>query len=160
MQPASCPTPYFKYNPSRRNSESGREVMATKDPDLEEPPELEPGVTSFPRGLAENLEEEVPPPEPPVKELCKWVMQKAKMCETPDWWREVLAVPGVPNCKRLVQKLQASFSHPKRASEVNKMENHYQVPLHHCVSSEGIFSCLQIPPSPAKTLGRYRERRQ
>ena len=34
--------PYLKYNPSRRNSESGAEVMATKDPDLEEPLELEP----------------------------------------------------------------------------------------------------------------------
>ena len=40
MQPERCPAPYFKYNPSRRNSESGREVMATKDPDLEEPLEL------------------------------------------------------------------------------------------------------------------------
>ena len=36
--------------------------MAAKDPDLEEPPELEPGVTSFLRGSAENLEEEEEPP--------------------------------------------------------------------------------------------------
>ena len=50
MQPRGYPAPYFEYNPSRRNSESGREVMATEDPDLEEPPELEPGVTSFLRG--------------------------------------------------------------------------------------------------------------
>ena len=130
MQPESCPAPYFKYNPSRRNSESGREVMATKDPDLEEPPELEPGVTSFLRGSAENSEEEeeAPPPEPPVQELCKWVMWKAEMCKTPDWWRELLAVPGVPNCKKLVWKVWASFSHPKRISEVNRMENYYQAP--------------------------------
>ena len=47
MQPESCPAPYFKYNPSLRNSESGREVMATKDPDLEESPGLEWEVTSF-----------------------------------------------------------------------------------------------------------------
>ena len=75
MQPESCPAPYFEYNPSRRNSESGREVMGTKDPDLEEPPELGPEVTSFLRGLVENSEEEekVPSPKPPVKELCKWV---------------------------------------------------------------------------------------
>ena len=87
MQPESCPVLYFKYNPSRRNSESGREVMATEDPDLEEPPELEPGVTSFLRGLAENSEEEeeAPHPELPVQELCKWVMVESQKCETPDW---------------------------------------------------------------------------
>ena len=44
--------------------------MATKDPDLEELPELSPEVTSFLRGSAKNLEEEeekAPSPEPPVK---------------------------------------------------------------------------------------------
>ena len=121
--------------------ESGREVMATKDPDLEEPPELGLEVTSFLRGLAENSEEEEKaPPKPPVKELCKWVAWKAKMCEMSHWWRELLAVPGVPNCKKLVQKVQAPFHHPKRTSEVNKTENYYQPPLHHCVSSERISS--------------------
>ena len=162
MQPESCPPPYFKYNPSRRNSESGREVMATEDPDLVEPPELELGVTSFLRGLAENSEEEEewPPPELPVQELHKWVMWKAKMCKTPDWWRELLAVPGVPNCKKLVWKMWALFHHPKRISEVNRMENYYQAPLHNRVSSERTFNHLQILSSPAKTFGTCRERRQ
>ena len=101
MQPESCPAPYFKYNPSKRNSESGRELMATEDPDLEEPPELGLEVTSFIRGSAKNSEEEkkAPSPKPPVKELCKWVAWKAEMCQTPDWWRKLLAVPGVPDCK-------------------------------------------------------------
>ena len=87
MQPESCLAPYFEYNPSRRNSESSREVMATEDPDLEEPPELEPRVTSFLRGLAENSEEEEEalPLEPSVQELHEWVMWKAEMCKTPDW---------------------------------------------------------------------------
>ena len=64
--------------------------MATKDPDLEEPLELGPEVTSFLRGSAKNSEEEekAPFPEPPVKELHEWVAWKAEMCETPDWWRE------------------------------------------------------------------------
>ena len=136
--------------------------MATKDPDLEESPELEPGVTSFFRGSVENSEEEekAPLPEPPVKELCKWLTWKAKMCETPDWWRELLAVPGVLNCKKLVQKVQTLFSHTKRISEVNKMENYYQAPLLHHVSSERISSCLPTPSLLVKTLGRCRERRQ
>ena len=74
MQPENCPTPFFKYHPSRRNSDG--EEVATKDPDLEEPPELGPEVTHFLRGLTENLEaeeEKAPSPEPPMKELHKWV---------------------------------------------------------------------------------------
>ena len=136
--------------------------MATKDPDLAELLELEPRVTSFLRGSAENSEEEeeVPPPEPPVRDLWEWVTWKAETTETPDWWRELLAVPGVPNCKKLARKIQASFSYPERASEVNKTENDCQAPLPHCVSLEGISSHLQILSSPAKTLGRYRGRRQ
>ena len=53
--------------------------MATKDPDLEELPELGLEVTSFLRGLAENSEEEekAASPEPPVKELCQWVAWEA-----------------------------------------------------------------------------------
>ena len=86
MQPENCPAPYFEHNPSRRNSESGREVMATEDPDLEEPLELGLEVTSFLRGLAKNSEEEekASSPKPPVKELCKRVAWKAEMCKTPD----------------------------------------------------------------------------
>ena len=162
MQPESFPAPYFEYNPSRRNSESGREVMATEDSDLEGPLELEPEITSFLRGLAENSEEEeeAPPPESPLKELHRWVTWKAKMCKTPDWWRELLAVPGVPNCKKLVQKVQASFSHAKRVSEVNRMKNYYQAPLHNCVSSERISSHLPTLSSPAETFGRCKERGQ
>ena len=79
--------------------------MTVEDLDLGEPLELEPGVTSFLRGSADSLEEEGPPPEPPVGELCKWMMWKAEMTETPDWWRELLAVLGVPNCKSLACKV-------------------------------------------------------
>ena len=154
MQPESCPASYFEYNPSSRNSESGREVMATKDPDLEEPLELGLEVTSFLRGLAKNSSEEEkgPSPKTPVKELCKWVAWKTEMCETPDWWRELLAVPGVKDYKELVQKVWALFCHPKRASEVNKTENYYKAPLHHCVSSERISCCLPILSSPGQDI--------
>ena len=79
--------------------------MTAEDLDLGEPLELEPGATSFLRGSAKSLEEEGPPPELPVGELHKWVMWKAETTKTPDWWRELLAVPGVPNCKRLAQKV-------------------------------------------------------
>ena len=96
--PAPC-------HPPLESPESGKGKATTDDLELEEPPELEPGVTSFLRGSVESSEEEGPPPEPPVWELHKWVMWKAKTTENSDWWRELLAVLGVPNCKRLVQKI-------------------------------------------------------
>ena len=111
-QPENCPAPYFKYHLSRRNSESGGEVVATKDPNLEKPPELGPEVTCFLRGLAKNLEEEeekVPSPKPLVKELHKWVMQRAEACKMPSWWRELMAVPEVEDCEKLVWEVQALF---------------------------------------------------
>ena len=86
VQPENCPAPYFEYHPSRRNSESGREAVATEDPNLEKPLELGPKVTCFLRGSAENIEEEEekePSPEPPVKELHKWVKWKAEACKMP-----------------------------------------------------------------------------
>ena len=79
--------------------------MTANDLELGELPELELGVTSFLRGSMESSEEEGPPPELPVWELCKWVMWKAEMTKTPDWWRELLAMLGMPNCKRLAQKI-------------------------------------------------------
>ena len=81
------------------------------------------------------------------------------MTETSDWWRELLAVPGVPNCKRLACEVRALFIHPKRASGVKETKDHCQAALPHCVSLEGISSNLQILSSPAKILGRYRGRR-
>ena len=106
----NSPTPYHL---PRDSPESGKGKPIPEDSDLGELLELEPGVTSFLRGSAESLEEEGPPPELPLGEFCKWVTWKAKMTKTPDWWRELLVVLGVPNCKRLAWKVQASFSHPK-----------------------------------------------
>ena len=131
VQFANCPAPYFKYHPSRRNSKSDKEVAATKGPDLEELPELGPEVICFLRGLAENSEEEdkmAPSPKPPVKELCKWVMWKAEACKTPSWQRELVAVPEIEDQEKLAHEVQASFWHPKWASEVHQMDNYHQAP--------------------------------
>ena len=152
--PENCLAPYFEYHPSRRNLESGREAMAIKDPDLEEPPELRLEVTCFLRGSAENSEEEekVPSPKPQVKEHHKWVAGKAEACKTPGWWRELLAIPEVQDCKMLAQKVQASFQLPKRASELHKIENyHWAPPAPLCLLRKNflpppnfIFTCQDI----------------
>ena len=131
MWAEDCPAPYFEYHPSRRNSESGEEAVATEDPDLEEPPKLGPEVTSFLRGLAENLEDEdkkAPSPKPPVKELHKWVTWKAEACKMPSWWRELMALPEVEDHEKLAWEVQALFQLPIRASKLHKMENYHQAP--------------------------------
>ena len=58
MQPEDCCAPYFEYHPSQRSSESEGDVVATKDINVEEPPELRLEVTCFLQGLAKNSEEE------------------------------------------------------------------------------------------------------
>ena len=78
---------------------SGKGEPTPEDSDLSKPLEIEPGVTSFLTRLAESSDEEGPPPEPPVGELCEWVTWKAEATKTLDWWRELLVLLGVPNCK-------------------------------------------------------------
>ena len=127
MQSQDCPTP---YHPSRKNSESGKEAAATKDLDLEEPPELGLEVTCFLRGSIENFEEEDEkvPPKPPGKEFHRWVTWKAEACKMPSWWRELVAVPKVEDHKRLAWEVQASFLLPRRVSELHKVEDYHQAP--------------------------------
>ena len=127
------------------------EEPTPEDLDLDEPPELEPGVTSFPTGSVESPEEEESPPEPPVGELHEWVMWKAEATETPDWWRELLALLGVPDCKKLARQIQASFSHPRRATEIEEMRYHCHAPpaplcLRDCFfpPHSTIFACRDI----------------
>ena len=86
-------------HPPQESPESGEREVTAEDLELGELPELELGVTSFLRGSAESSEEVGPPPEVPVWELHEWVIWKAKMTETPDWWRELLAVLGCPTAK-------------------------------------------------------------
>ena len=113
---------------AKENLGSVGEELTPEDSDLGEPLELEPGVTAFLTGLVESSEEEESPPELPVGELCKWVMWKAEATKTPDWWRELLALPGVPDCKRLARQMQALFSHTRRAVEIKEMKYHCQAP--------------------------------
>ena len=79
-------------------------MAATKDPDLEELLELGLEVTCFLRGSAESSEEEnmrVPSPEPPVEMLQKCVTWKTQDCKTPNWWKELVMVPGVDYHEKL-----------------------------------------------------------
>ena len=140
------------YQLAKESLESSKGEPTPEDSDLGKPPELESGVTSFLTKSAESSEEEGPPLEPPVGELHKWVTWKAKMTETPDWWRESLALLGVPNCKKLAWQVWASFSHPRRARE---MKYHCHTPLPHHVSLETVSRHLPILSLLVRISERY-----
>ena len=86
---------------TEENVGSTGEELAPEDLDLDELLELEPGATSFLTRSVESSKKEESPPESLVGELCKWMMWKAETTETPDWWRELIVLPGVPDCKKL-----------------------------------------------------------
>ena len=95
---------------------SREEGATSKGSDLEEPLELGPEVASFLRGLPETSGDEgnVMPPEPIVLEFSQWVPWKAEKCETPDWWSELLVVPGMEDYRKLAREVQAFFQLPQQ----------------------------------------------
>ena len=132
LQLGSCPTPYL---PSRKSPESGKGTATAEDLDLGEPPKLEPEVAYFLGGSIENSEEEDEkvPSEPPVKDFLWWVPWKVETCETPSWWRELVAVLEVGDHEKLAWEVWASFWLPRRMSELHQMEDCCQAPLLPCL---------------------------
>ena len=82
--------------------------MATKDPDLDEPLELGARGHLFPQRVSQELRRRrrkgTPSQTTSERALQMGGLESLNMCETPDWWRELLAVPGVPDCKKLAQE--------------------------------------------------------
>ena len=121
---------------------------------MEEPPELKPMVASFLRGSLETLEDEgeKTPLKPTVLEFSLWVPWKAERCETPEWWMELLAVPGKDDHRKLVREVRASFRLPQWLWELGSKEATLQTPpplpcLHRqkfMPPADLIFACRDI----------------
>ena len=94
----------------------------------------------------ENFEEEDKkvPPEPPVKEFHWWVPWKAKTCEIPSWWRELVAVLEVGDHKKLAWEVWASFCLPRRMSECIKWRTAARPPCTAMSSSEEVHATSQL----------------
>ena len=115
VQLEDCHAPYFEYYPSQRGSESDGKEETPKDFDLEDPPELGLEVNCFLQGPVKSSDKEnmkMPSPKPPTEELEKWVTWRALTCETPDWWQELVMVPGVDDHENLACEVWASFLTP------------------------------------------------
>ena len=117
-------------SPTDPKTGSGEEGTTSKGSDLEEPLELRPEVASFLRGSLETSGDEgnVMPLEPAVLEFSQWVPWKAKKCETPDWWSELLVVPGMENYRKLAREVWASFQLPQWMRELGMKEANLQAP--------------------------------
>ena len=101
------------------------------DFDLEALLELGLEVDHFFQGPAESSEEKdrrTSSREPPVEEFESWVIWRAQMHDTPDWWQELAEIPGVDDHEKLVQEVWASFQLPQWISKWHQVENYHQAP--------------------------------
>ena len=82
---------------------------------LGELPELKVEVASFLEGSLEALDgkSKEGPPELSVLKFANWVRWKVGKCDTPNWWAELLTVPGENETRRLAQEVRASFQLPR-----------------------------------------------
>ena len=97
---------------------------------LGELPELKVEVASFLEGSSEasDGESKEGPLEPSVLKFANWVRWKVGKCNTPNWWAELLTVPGEDKTRRLAQEVRASFQLPRRMHELEPKEAPFQAP--------------------------------
>ena len=162
MQFEDPPAPSHPTDPKMGSSE---EETTSEGSDLGEPPELGLTVASFLRGSPETSEDEGDrmPPEPAVLEFSQWVPWKAEKCKTPDWWTKLLTVPGIEDCRKLAEEVQASFLLPQQIRELGMREADLQAPpMPPCLCrwrfmplAESIFACRDIREMPQEKVVAY-----
>ena len=124
---ASKPTPSQSINPDMPPSEMESEDRASN---LGEPPELKAEVASFLEGSSEvsDGDSEEGSLELSMSKFADWVRWKAGKCNTPDWWAELLTVPGEDETRRLAQEVRALFQLPRQIHELDPKEAPFQAP--------------------------------
>ena len=146
--------PHAPNHPTDPKTEPGKEGATSEGSDLEESLELRLEVASFLRGSLETSGDkgDVMPLEPMVLEFSQWVPWKTKKCETPDWWSELLAVPGMEDHRKLAREVRASFHLPQQMHKLAMKEANLQAPptlpcLGICrfmLPAESIYACRDI----------------
>ena len=69
---------------------------------------------------------------------------------TPDWWWELVGMPGINDFQELVQKIRASFEVPQAKSKAQGVEKDYMAPP----APKCIHCPFKTQCSPARTLER------
>ena len=152
-------------HPTDPKTRPGEEGTNGKDSDLEEPLELKPAVASFLRGSLDTSKDEANRMflEPWVLEFSQWVPWEAERCETPEWWTELLIVPGIEDCRKLAREVQASFGCPQQMWELGVREATLQAPpMPPCLCrqrfmlpAESIYACRDIREIPCEREVAY-----
>ena len=84
------------------------------------------------------------PSEPSIKDVETWLDWQAHQMDTPYWWAELTAIPGVEDPRKLAQKIHASFSIPTARSNIFLGQG-YTAPLPPGVSPGVCFSQMNCP---------------
>ena len=103
------------------------------------------------------------PPEPDTADFSQWVKWKSERCEIPDWWEELLAVPGKEDARRLAREVRASFALPQQMQELDSREATLQAPpAPSCLCrkkfmplADSIFACQDIQEIPREKVVAY-----
>ena len=103
------------------------------------------------------------PLEPAILDFSLWVPWKAERCETPEWWMELLAVPGKEDARKLAREVRASFGLPWWLQELGSREATLQAPpALPCLwrqkfmpPADSIFACKDIREIPREKVVAY-----
>ena len=112
------------------------------------PPELAPDVNHFLQELARSARKgsgSNPSPEPPVEEYKRLVTWQGQVLNMPEWWQELVEIPGVDDHQELAWVIWASFELLQWISELHDVENYYSAPLAPpCLHQKNFL----LPPNP------------
>ena len=127
--------------------------------------ELKPTVASFLRGSLETSQDEgeETSPEPLVIEFSQWIPWKAKRCKTPEWWTELLMVPGKDDHRKPAREVRPSFGLPWQMRELGTREATLQTPLtppclcrqKFILPADSIYACRDIREIPWEKVVAY-----
>ena len=60
--------------------------------------------------------------KPPAKEYKKWIVWRGCWVHTPNWWWELVGIPGINNFHELSSKIRASFEAPQAQSKAQDVD--------------------------------------
>ena len=66
---------------------------------------------------------------PPAEDYENWIEWRGHRIHTPEWWQELVGIPGINDFCQLARKIQVSFEIPQAKSEAEGVDNDYLVPL-------------------------------
>ena len=116
--------------------------------DLVPPLELGPDIKHFFQEPAASQGEggrSDPSLGPSMENYEKWIEWRSLCICMPDWWKELIGIPGIDNFWELTQKMRASFEIPQVRSKAQGRDNNYSAPpAPTCICREDFLP----PPDP------------